>query len=188
MIAARFRAVGWVAASATAALGCYLVSLQVAATRAQVTRADHQLLAARRDIRSLGTELDTRSRLVQLERWNADVLALTAPKAAQYLTGEMQLASLAVPAAGAAPNASLPPDARALIAPAAVAQVSYRVTSVAKPASRLLHSVSLALDDAGDRQPMLRPATLIRTIGGDGVAAGDRRVAFLVAGDKPLRP
>ena len=190
MIAARFRAIGWVAGVATAALGCYLVSLQVAAERAELTRTEHRLLTARKDIRSLGTELDTRSRLVQLERWNANVLALTAPKASQYLTGEMQLASLAVPAhAPAGADTQLPPDIRALQAPPAVAQVSYRVTKAARPASKLLHSVSLSLDDSAGRQPLLRPATLVRTVGDDGgLGADPRQVAFLDAGAKSPRP
>ena len=153
MIATRFRAVVWTAGIAAAALGCYLVSLRVAAERAQVVKLDMKLLAARDDIRQLSTELGTRSRLVQLERWNADVLALTAPKAGQYLAGEMQLASLAAP-----PAADLPatPAAAALQAPAAVAKVAYaRIED--RMASRLLHSVSLSLDDAG---AALRPASL----------------------------
>lgn len=158
-IATRFRSVVWVASVAGAALGCYLVSLKVAAERAQVTRLDQRLVVARADIRQLSTELGTRSRLVQLERWNADVLALTAPKAGQYLAGEMQLASLSTPAADPmAPAAT--PAAAALQAPAAVARVAYtRIED--RPASRLLHSVSLNLDDVAAR-PSLRPVALVR--------------------------
>ncbi|WP_419828114.1 hypothetical protein [Sphingomonas sp.] len=156
-IATRFRSVVWVAGIAFAALACYLVSLRVAAERAQVARLDTQLASARADIRQLSTELGTRSRLVQLERWNTDVLALTAPKAAQYLAGEMQLASLAVPAAE--PAAPATPAVQALQAPAAVAQVAYRRIED-KPASRLLHSVSLDLDE-GARAPVMRPVALV---------------------------
>jgi hypothetical protein len=173
-IASRFRTVACVAGVAGAALSCYLVSLRVASERAQANRLDHQLVAVQQDMRRLATELGTRSRLVQLERWNADVLALTAPKAGQYLTGEMQLASLAVPG----PDAIAPtsPAAQALQAPAAVAQVAY--TPVAeRPASRLLHSVSLDLEDAAD-QPALRRAGLVRTMGG-ALSVATRRVAYL---------
>lgn len=161
MIASRFRTVVWVAGVAIAALGCYLVSLKVAAERAEVARLDRRLVMAQSDIRELGTELDTRGRLVQLERWNADVLALTAPKAGQYLTGEMQLASLATqPAAGT--DGAETPAARALQAPEAVARVAY--AQPLKPASRLLHSVSLDLDSGA----ALRPAALVRVAYLDG--------------------
>lgn len=163
MIASRFRTVAWVAGVAIAALCCYLVSLQVAAERAKVGRLDIRLVAARADIRQLSTELDTRGRLVQLERWNADVLALTAPKADQYLAGEMQLASLAMPAAPAAAStaiASAAIPAATLEAPAAVRQIAYRPI-LARPSSRLLHSVSLDLD-AGIDRAALRAAALVR--------------------------
>jgi len=175
MIATRFRTVGWVASVAVAALGCYLVSLQVAAERARVTLTEHRLLGEREDIRSLQTELQTRSRLVQLERWNADVLSLTAPKAHQYLAGEMQLASLATPTAPAAPVADA--DAAALQVPAAVAQVAYR-RIVEAPTTKLVHSVSLDLDAPAAR-PVLRRASL--TIPAD-------QVAYLDAGGKTSRP
>jgi hypothetical protein len=160
MIASRFRTVVWVACVAVAALSCYLVSLRVAAERAQVARLNRQLVAERDDIRQLTTELGTRGRLVQLERWNADVLALTAPKAGQYLSGEMQLASLATqPATEPAPADT--PAARALQVPAAVAQVAYHPVA-SKPASRLLHSVSLALDDGAAGPATIRPVALVR--------------------------
>jgi hypothetical protein len=159
MIATRFRTVGWVAGIALAALACYLVSLRVAAERAQVSRLDHQIFGARNDIQELGTELGTRSRLVQLERWNADVLALTAPKAGQYLAGEMQLATLATPPVDHATT----PDEAALSAPPAVAKAAYHPAG-ATAATRLVHSVSLDLDDDGQAPgtALLHRASLIR--------------------------
>ncbi len=181
MIASRFRTVMWVACVAIAALGCYLVSLKVAAERAQVMRLDRRLAAAQGDIRALGTELDTRGRLVQLERWNADVLALTAPKAGQYLSGEMQLASLASQP-GADADGAETPAARALQAPDAVARVAYAQPD--KPASRLLHSVSLDLDTGGEGPAALRPAALVRVAG----AALDRAVRVAYLDGKTLRP
>ena len=75
-IATRFKTVSWSAVAGAAALGCYLVSLQVASERAKVADTERALLTAQQDIRALNTELGTRSRLVQLERWNADVLSL----------------------------------------------------------------------------------------------------------------
>src|SRR3546814_18705961 len=46
-------------------------------------------------IRQLQSELGTRERLPQIEKWNAEVLALSAPKAGQYLDGAVELAAFA---------------------------------------------------------------------------------------------
>jgi hypothetical protein len=162
MIATRFKTVMWAACVAFAALACYLISLRVASERAQVDHAERSLLAAKDDIRSLQTELNTRSRLVQLERWNADVLALTAPKAHQYLAGEMQLASLATTTAPQPGGAQ--PDASGLQAPAELAQVAYH-PAAEKPATRLVHSVSLDLDQPAG-QPALRHVALVTYLDG----------------------
>lgn len=94
MIVQSFRSVLWVGAVAGAAISCYMVSLRVAAERASLERVETRILLAKRDIRALDTELTTRGRLRQLERWNSDVLALTAPTEGQFLEGEVQLASL----------------------------------------------------------------------------------------------
>jgi len=86
-----------VATVAVAALGCYLVSLRVAAERAGLEDVENRIVLAQRDIRSLQTEIGTRGRLEQLERWNVKVLALAAPKADQFVDGGYQLARLARP-------------------------------------------------------------------------------------------
>lgn len=92
MIARGFKPVGWVAGVAAAALGCYMLSLNVAAERAELASIERQIIAARQDIRSLQTELGTRGRMAQLDRWNAEVLALSSPTSAQYLKDEFTLA------------------------------------------------------------------------------------------------
>jgi hypothetical protein len=92
MMARGFKPVGWVAAVAGAALCCYMLSLNVAAERAELARIEHQIVVAKQDIRTLQTELGTRGRMAQLEQWNAEVLALSAPKAAQFLESEIVLA------------------------------------------------------------------------------------------------
>ncbi len=93
MIARGFKPVGWVAAVATAALGCYMLSLNVAAERAELAKVEQQIVLATKEIRALQTELGTRGRLQQLEHWNADVLALSAPASGQFLRDEFILAS-----------------------------------------------------------------------------------------------
>jgi hypothetical protein len=94
MIVRGFKSVMWVAAVGGAAIGCYMISLRVATERADLARVERQIVAAKQQIRSLQTELGTRGRLSQLERWNADVLALAAPASGQFLEDEFTLARL----------------------------------------------------------------------------------------------
>ena len=92
-----FRSVGWVATIAGTALCCYLVSLRVASERAALEDVETEIVLAQRDIRLLQTEIGTRGRLAQLERWNVKVLALSAPSADQFLEGGFALAKLTQP-------------------------------------------------------------------------------------------
>ena len=98
MSGSSFRSVFMVASCAGAALGCYLVSLRVASERAALEEVETEIVMAQRDIRLLQTEIGTRGRLAQLERWNVKVLALSAPSADQFLQGGFELARLARPA------------------------------------------------------------------------------------------
>ena len=92
-----FRSVFMVASCAGAALGCYLVSLRVASERAQLEDVETKIVLAQRDMRVLQTEIGTRGRLSQLERWNAGAFALSAPAADQLLKGGFELARLQAP-------------------------------------------------------------------------------------------
>ncbi|MEO8454374.1 MAG: hypothetical protein ABI454_04385 [Sphingomicrobium sp.] len=116
-----FRSLFMVASCAGAALGCYLVSLRVASERAAVENVETKIVLAQRDLRVLQTEIGTRGRLAQLERWNASVLAMSAPSADQFLNGSFELAKLTQPqhqvdfqapvvlASAPAPKAEKPP-------------------------------------------------------------------------------
>jgi hypothetical protein len=86
-----------VASCAGAALGCYLVSLRVASERAALEDVETRIVLAQRDMRVLQTEIGTRGRLSQLERWNAGAFSLSAPSADQFLKGGFELARLAQP-------------------------------------------------------------------------------------------
>ena len=92
MIVRGFRPVAWVAAVGVAALSCYMLSLQVASERAELASIERRIVAARQDIRQLQTELGTRGRLQQLEARNAEVLALSAPTAGQFIDNDVMLA------------------------------------------------------------------------------------------------
>ena len=97
MSARSFRSVFMVASCAGAALSCYLVSLRVASERAALEDVETEIVLAQRDIRLLQTEIGTRGRLAQLERWNVKVLALSAPSADQFLEGGFALAKMVSP-------------------------------------------------------------------------------------------
>ncbi len=97
MSARSFRSVFMVASCAGAALGCYLVSLRVASERAALEQVETRIVMTQRDIRLLQTEIGTRGRLAQLERWNVKVLALSAPSADQFLDGGFALAKMVAP-------------------------------------------------------------------------------------------
>ena len=152
MIAQRFRPVGWVAGVAAAACALYLVSLQVASERGRLEELDRKIAATKRDIRQLQTELNTRASLRQLERWNGEVLALSAPAAGQYLKDENALArfdkaGLSGAPAGPTPvmMAVLTPEAEAepRPQPSLLARLTDKVPS--KPLTRVDKQVQQAL-------------------------------------------
>lgn len=90
----RFRAVAWSLGISTAAIGLYLISLQVAAERGRLEATETKIMLVQADMRRLKTEMGTRASQRQLEQWNGEVLALSTPKASQYLQGRLQLAAL----------------------------------------------------------------------------------------------
>lgn len=162
MIAQRMRPIGWVAGVAGAALSFYLVSLQVASTRGALESAERKIAVAERQIRHLETEFSARASLRQLEAYNQEVLALAAPRAEQYLTHEVQLASYS-PAEGgdigkpAAPVAlaSAEPAKRPVLRPAVVTDAKSDGAPVIPAVKRapLIQTVAM-IEDVG---PVLKP-------------------------------
>lgn len=143
MSARSFRSVFMVASCAGAALGCYLVSLRVASERSALESVETKIVMTQRDIRLLQTEIGTRGRLSQLERWNAGAFALSAPSADQILGGSFELAKLTQPqrpidfqapvvlAAAPVPQPKAPPIGQA------------ETDDSGAPAADLLHQASL---------------------------------------------
>ncbi len=126
----RLKGVGWFGGCVAVVLGFYLVSLQVAAERKKLETVNGQIRSAERDIRALETEFDTRANLAQLERWNGDTLALSAPTAGQFVASESALASLDVnqiggPAGAAVQTAQLLVPSLPVAAAAAAPQAVY---------------------------------------------------------------
>ena len=107
MSARGFKSVFMVGAIAGTALSCYLVSLRVASERAALESVENKIVLAQRDIRLLNTEIGTRGRLAQLERWNVKVIRLSAPSADQFVESSFQLATLVKPEAKPAVEAPL---------------------------------------------------------------------------------
>ena len=97
MSARGFGSVLWAGTVAGAALGFYLVSLNVASERAELEEVETEIALAQRDIRLLQTEIGTRGRLAQLERWNVKFIRLSAPTADQFVEGGFHLATLVAP-------------------------------------------------------------------------------------------
>ncbi len=101
----RMKGLGWFFCGVVVAIAFLLVSLQVAAERKRVFDLDGAIARAKRDIRMLETEFNTRANLAQLEKWNGDVLALAAPRADQFMDDSVQLAQVdfSVPGAHGGP-------------------------------------------------------------------------------------
>ncbi|WP_129791614.1 hypothetical protein [Sphingosinicella sp. CPCC 101087] len=155
MIVRGFRPVAWVAAVGAAALGCYMLSLQVAAERAELASLEREIVETRQDIRSLQTELGTRARLQQLEHWNAEVLALSAPVAGQFLESNVSLARFDVrQRTFGDEQVRLAAAESAPAAPAPVGQAPVRL------ASAEVHSAPAVAAAGPVHRPLVRRASL----------------------------
>ena len=187
MSARSFRSVFMVASCAGAALGCYLVSLRVASERAALEDVETKIVLAQRDIRLLQTEIGTRGRLAQLERWNVKVLALSAPSADQFLEGGFQLARLA------RPEPKLDVQAPVVLAsapaprpPSAPLEEGERVAddgagATAMPAARLLREASLKVPIREAEPEAIAPKPTPHKAAQGQPAANDKK-----AGDKKI--
>jgi len=166
-----FRSVFMVASCAGAALGCYMVSLRVASERAKLEAVETRIVLAQRDMRVLQTEIGTRGRLSQLERWNAGAFALAAPSAGQFLKGGFELARLAQPE----PKVDFQAPVVLASAPApdkqpVVGQPETDDSGVAAPAvapSALLHEASLKTEtrEVPARTVVALPLTTAKSTG-----------------------
>lgn len=165
MIARGFKPVAWVAAIGTAALSCYMLSLQVAAERADLAGIERRILLAQQEIRSLQTELGTRGRLQQLEQWNAEVLALSAPVAGQFLESNVSLARFDARHRGLEDGAEI----RLASAEAVPAPAAHGETAVVQLASAESPAAAPAI--ARTTPPLVRRASLAAAQAQPAVAA-----------------
>lgn len=156
MLGLAWKSLGWFVAVVAVALGFLLVPLQVAAERKKLDHTAGEILRAKRDIRALETEFETRASLAQLDRWNADTLKLVAPAADQFVSDEQALAAVDVhgttgagavtqvafvPAAPGAVSASPP----APVTPAATPSAPTRAASAPAPVARAPGRTAMAV-------------------------------------------
>jgi hypothetical protein len=182
MIAQKFKSVAWVAGVALAATLLYIISLQVATERGRLEAIDHKIAMTKRDIRQLQTEMGTRASLRQLERWNGDVLALSAPAASQYLNGEDDISGIDRSNMGNASAAPPPVMASVMVheAEPVVASVPTQAAASvkvaqAKPAPPVIKAADPVRLSAQDRQVQQAFApTRAREVKPVKVAAADR--------------
>jgi hypothetical protein len=154
MSAHGFKSVYMAASVVGAALACYLVSLNVASERAKLEAVEEKIVLAQRDIRVLQTEIGTRGRLAQLERWNARFIRLSAPSADQFVEGGFQLAAMIRPDRRPAIEAPV-----VLAAAPAAEALRRHVTTSDAVAPDLLHTASFAKPaPAASRKPARPPA------------------------------
>lgn len=152
----RLKGLGWLLSCVVIVLGCYMVSLSVANERNKLMRLNLKIAQAERDIRSLSTEFDTRANLVQLERWNGEVLALTAPTAGQYVRDELQFASL-VRGVEQVPQVQM----AALVVPAGVAPIeAANQAAMAQVAATPAAPVAVARHAVATEAPVIQPAVV----------------------------
>ena len=130
------KSLGWFLAGVAVALGFLLVPLQVAAERKKLDRTAADIVRAKRDIRALETEFDTRANLAQLDKWNAETLGLVAPAADQFVADESALASIEPTQRGTAPQmASFVPAAPAAVAMSQQPVIQPAVATAVAPAA-----------------------------------------------------
>ena len=163
MMSRGFKPVGWVAGVAAAAIGCYMLSLNVASERAELAKIERGIIMAKKDIRELQTELGTRGRLQQLENWNANVLALSAPKSAQFLDDAVTLARFEQPERTLEDRAvvQMASNETATPQPQVTAPVRYAAAPAApvREVPPLVHRASMVLADAKPAAPQSKPAS-----------------------------
>ena len=165
MSARGFGSVLWAGAVAGAALGFYLVSLRVASERAALEDVETEIAMAQRDIRLLQTEIGTRGRLAQLERWNVRFIRLSAPNADQFVDGGFQLATLVKPVPKPAIEAPVI-LASAPVSPSTADQPKLTGDAVepsirpSRPVSEMVHVASYSVPEkpAVSPSPPTRPA------------------------------
>jgi hypothetical protein len=100
----RLHSIGWVSVLLICAALSIALTLRVNAVKSQVHDVEKSIIYVQRDIDFLETEFQTRSNQQALQQLNDLEFGYKAPRAAQYIEGERQLAALGKAAAPGAPE------------------------------------------------------------------------------------
>ncbi len=180
-----FHSVFMATAVAGAALGCYLVSLRVASERAALEQVETQIVSTQADIRMLQTEIGTRARLSQLERWNARALSLSAPAAGQILGDKFQLAKLVRPEPR--PDIEAPVVLAAAPAPEPSHPLEQEVEGDSAPVGELLHQASYKTRESAEGEAARSPTKKAAAAPPAAHAPAKTLASEKKAGDKPSK-
>lgn len=152
-------------------IGCSSAVTHGASQRSGIDDMRRSIVSEARAIRDLEVELRTRARLPQLERWNEQVLKMSAPAAGQFMGSPVQLINLVTPPKPVAPAV---PELRFALAPAEperlgnVVQARFEIDTetaedaklgivrAAYPASEPSATLNERLD-ASLREPLVQP-------------------------------
>jgi hypothetical protein len=167
----------------------------VASERAALEEVETRIAFAQRDIRLLQTEIGTRARLSQLERWNVRVLSLSAPSADQILGDKFQLARLIAPERKPAVEAPVILASAPAVPSQPLGDGSQDATPAA-PVADLMHEASAkvpertapALKPAPPRARTSQPAVIAAKPAGDVKKAGEKGAQSAAAAvTRPVR-
>lgn len=154
----RLRGLGWFLSGVIVVLGCYLVSLQVAAERKKVADVERAIIRAQRDIRQLETEFATRANMDQLQKWNGEVFALAAPTADQFVPDDVALAQVSF-TGGNGPRQMLVPSAPA--EPAIQQAIAVAPAAAPAPAPQIAAAQAAPAPAPAPAQPPRGPRAIM---------------------------
>lgn len=92
--ARKLQGIGLIMLLTICALIVYPVSLQVASTRSKLQEVEQQIAALRLSNRKIEGDIAVVANVVQLDKWNRDMIGYGAPLPGQYLSGERAIASV----------------------------------------------------------------------------------------------
>lgn len=100
----RVRSIGWAFVLTVCAAMVLALTFRVNAVKSEVRLAERRIVSLKLEKQFLETEFQTRANQHQLTALNAIEFGYEAPRAAQYIEGERQLAALGQPRAPGAPE------------------------------------------------------------------------------------
>jgi hypothetical protein len=159
----------------------------VASERAALEDVESQIVQTQSDIRLIQTEIGTRARLGQLERWNVQALSLSAPSAGQILGDKFQLARLIQPEHKLDVQAPVVMAAAPAPHPQQPLATAPEADGTSAPVSQLLREASLKLPVHDTAPVRSAPAAPAKTAEPKAIAS-TAKTDTKKAGDKASKP